>query len=243
MKNFGLERLVLVNPAVVDHPEAREMASGAGDLLRAARVVPTFDEALQGVTYVVGTTARPRDRVLVRTPVFCAPQIMAHAAEGGEVALVFGREASGLTQEELLRCQLALSIETAPEYGSLNLAQAVLLVAYELFRASQSTASRAQGGLGRFLTTEWRGVLEEELWRALTKLNAVHPANQKGFRESLTRVLTAGPLQTRDVRVLFTLARHAQKLADPSDPGPRSPRDRKPRPSEEGGGAGSVGGP
>jgi TrmH family RNA methyltransferase len=227
MKNFGLSRLVLVNPAVVDHPEAREMASGAGDLLRAAQVCATFDEAIAGATFVVGTTARPRDRILVRTPARTAPEILAHAAAGGEAAIVFGREASGLTQEELLKCQMALSIETAPEYGSLNLAQAVLLVAYELFRASRSTAARAQGGLGRFLTPEWRRVLEEELWRALTKLRAVHPRNETGYRESLSRVLTAGPLQTRDVRVLFALARHAQAWADPADPGSRPPRPRK----------------
>lgn len=231
MKNFGLARLVLVNPAVVDHPEAREMASSAGDLLQAAQICTTFDEAIAGATFVVGTTARPRDRILVRTPSRTAPEIVAHAANGGEVAIVFGREASGLTQEELLKCQLALSIETAPEYGSLNLAQAVLLTAYELFRASRSTAARGQGGLGRFLTVEWRNVLEEELWRALIKLRAMHPANHDGFRASLRRVLTAGPLQTRDVRVLFALARHAQAAADPSDPGARPPRPRKDQPS------------
>ncbi len=70
-------------------------------------------------------------------------------------------------------------------------------------------------------------MLEEELWRALVKLKALHPANATADRESLSRVLTAGPLQTRDVRVLFALARHAQKVADPSDPGSRPPRRPK----------------
>jgi tRNA/rRNA methyltransferase len=227
MKNFGLHRLTLVNPAVVDHPEAREMASSAGELLQAARVVTTFEEALAGATLVVGTTARPRHRVPVRTPAKAAAEIVEHAAGGGEVALVFGREAHGLTQEEILRCQRAISIETAPEYGSLNLAQAVLLVAYELFRASRSIAAKGQGGLGRFLTAEWRGVLEEELWRAVVKLKALHPSNAGADRESLARVLAAGPMQTRDVRVLFALARHAQRLADPDDPGSRPPRRPK----------------
>jgi TrmH family RNA methyltransferase len=229
MKNFGLDRLVLVNPAVVDHPEAREMASGAGDLLRAARIVPTYEEALQGVTLAVGTTARPRHRIPVRTPAKAAAEIVEHAAAGGEVALVFGREANGLTQDELLRCQRAISIETAPEYGSLNLAQAVLLVAYELFRASRSIAAKGQGWTGRFLTVAWRDLLEEELWRALIKMKALHPANASADRESLGRVLASGPMQTRDVRVLFALARHAQKLADPADPGTRPPR----RPSRQ----------
>lgn len=229
MKNFGLGRLVLVSPAVVDHPEAREMASGAGDLLREARVTTTFEEALAGATLVVGTTARPRHRVPVRTPAAAAAEIVAHAAAGGEVALVFGREASGLTQEELLRCQRAIGIETAPEYGSLNLAQAVLLIAYELFRASRAVAAKGQGRLGKFLTAEWRAVLEGELWRAVEKLRALHPANAAADRESLARVLAAGPMQTRDVRVLFALARHAQRLADPKDPGSRPPRTPKAR--------------
>jgi TrmH family RNA methyltransferase len=226
MKNFGLNRLVLVNPAVVDHPEAREMASGAGDILKAATICATFDEAVAGRTLIVGTTARPRQRVLVRNPKAAAPEILAHAAAGGEIAVVFGRERNGLTQEEMLRCHMALSFETSHEYGSLNLSQAVLLVAYELFGASGTKGVKAQGGLGRFLTPEWRAVLEEEMFQALLKLRAMHPANEKGFRESLGRVLTAGPLQTRDVRVLFALARHARRLADPDDPGPRAPRSK-----------------
>ncbi|HYC79289.1 MAG TPA: RNA methyltransferase [Planctomycetota bacterium] len=229
LKNFGFRRLALVNPAVTDHPEAREMASSAGDVLREARVCATLDEALRDATFVVGTTARPRHRVPVKSPAEAALEILAHALSGGEVALVFGREDHGLSQDELLRCHLALNIETAPEYGSLNLAQAVLLVAYEIFRASALPSAKAQGVLGRFLTAEWRAVLEDELYRALIKLRAMHPSNAAGFRESLTRVLTAGPMQTRDVRVLFALARHAQRVADPTDPGARPPRAPKPR--------------
>src|SRR5262249_4561975 len=102
--------------------------------------------------------------------------------------------------------------------------------AYELWRASNARGAVAQGVLGRFLSAEWRKVLEDEMFRALVKVGAVTDATRAGYRDSLTRVLTAGPIQTRDARVLFALARHAQKIADPSAPGARPPRAPRPRP-------------
>jgi TrmH family RNA methyltransferase len=223
IKNFGLSRLVLVNPPPVDDPECLEMGTNAHDVLRSARIVSSLDEALEGAAYVVGTTARARHRVPTRTPAEAAPAIAAAARES-EVAILFGRERTGLTSAELARCQLVLSIRTGDEHASLNVAQAVLVVAYEIFGASGVAGVVAGAPPGRMLTDEMRRVLQEELMRACDKIGVSKAATREANRKSVERLLAAGPIQTRDARVLFALARHAQKLADPADPGSRPPR-------------------
>lgn len=139
MKNMGLERLVLVRPKAFPHSEASARASGATDLLARARVVDSLPEALAGCGLVVATTARERDpniRVLdVRDG---AAQMLAEAARG-PVALLFGNERTGLTNDELALANLLLRIPANPEYSSLNLAMAVQVVAYELYRARGAT--------------------------------------------------------------------------------------------------------
>ena len=138
MKNFGLKELYLVAPEA-DHlnEEARKFAVGARDVLEGARVVSTLDEALADVHYVAATTARARYGYPGRlsTPREAAGELRSRAEAGERVALLFGRERSGLTNEELDRAHLVLHIPTNPEFKSLNLAQAVLILAYELFLA------------------------------------------------------------------------------------------------------------
>jgi TrmH family RNA methyltransferase len=228
MKNFGLERLVLVNPPPIDDPECLEMATNAHDVLRAATIVESLDAALEGAALVVGTTARPRHRLDTRTPADEAPAIVA-AARAADVAILFGREAHGLTGAELGRCQRVLSIRTGDEHASLNVSQAVLVVAYELFRAAGAEGVVAASPPGRLLTHETRRLLEDELMRACDKVGATKSDTREAYRTSIERVLAAAPIQTRDARVLFALARHAQKLADPGDPGARPPRRPHPR--------------
>jgi TrmH family RNA methyltransferase len=228
IKNFGITRLVLVNPPPVDHPECLEMGTNAHDVLKAARVVASLDEAVLGASLVVGTTARARHRLQTRTPEEAAGAITAAASEG-EVAILFGRERTGLTSRELARCQLVLSIRTGDDHASLNVAQAVLIVAYELFRASGSRGTVAGSSPGRLVTDDVRRRLQDELARACDKIGVTKEETRDACRKSLERVLAAGSMQTRDARVLFALARHAQALADPKDPGSRPPRRPRPR--------------
>lgn len=223
IKNFGLTRLVLVNPPPIDHPECLEMGTNAHDVLRRARVVKSLDDAVLGAGLVVGTTARGRHRLPTRTPAEAAGAIAA-AAAGAEVAILFGRERTGLTSRELARCQLVLSIRTGDEHASLNVAQAVLLVAYEIFGASGSEGIVAASSAGRLVTDDVRRRLEDELMRACDKVGVTKKETREACRKSVERVLAAGSIQTRDARVLFALARHAQSLADPADPGSRPPR-------------------
>ncbi|SDH61714.1 tRNA (cytosine(32)/uridine(32)-2'-O)-methyltransferase TrmJ [Pseudomonas panipatensis] len=133
MKNMGLSRLVLVEPEDFPSGEAVARASGATDILDAAQVVPTLEDALVGCSLVLGTSARDR-RIPwpLLDPRECATTSLQHVQQGGEVALVFGREYAGLTNEELQRCQFHVHIPSNPEFSSLNLATAVQVLAYEV---------------------------------------------------------------------------------------------------------------
>jgi tRNA/rRNA methyltransferase len=137
MRNFGLARLYLVNPAPrVGPPWAREaywLAVHAEEILDRAVAVDSLMEALADVELVVATTGRPRE--LYPAPVVPAWEVPARVLSvEGEVALVFGRETFGLTNEELALAHVIGTIPTAPEQPSLNLAQAVVVFAYELFK-------------------------------------------------------------------------------------------------------------
>jgi TrmH family RNA methyltransferase len=143
MKNMGLRRLRLVDPAEYDAYDIEGIAHRSADVLNATTIHPTLDAALADVAFVVGTTARPREAgppVASLRPL--APELIARAADGS-VALVFGPEDNGLTNAELDRCHRALTLPTDPSYPSLNLSQAVLLVAYELRQAAAEQSAPA----------------------------------------------------------------------------------------------------
>lgn len=132
MKNMCLEQLCLVQPKHYPSAEATARASGADDLLAKARVFDDLDEALEGCRMVVGASARLRTVEWPQlTPRQCAARLL-HEAGGGEVALLFGRESSGLSNTELDRCHYLVNIPANPEYPSLNLSQAVQVLSYEL---------------------------------------------------------------------------------------------------------------
>jgi len=135
MKTMGLQRLVLVSPKSYPHADATARASGADDVLANAQVCTSLAQALQGCHYVFGLSARERT---IPWPQMSPRQCADYAAEQGEaeLALVFGREHSGLTNEELEACHYHVSIDANPDYPSLNLAAAVQIMCYELRLAS-----------------------------------------------------------------------------------------------------------
>jgi TrmH family RNA methyltransferase len=137
MKNMGIHRLRLVNPADFDPWRIEGIAHRTEDVVERAEVYPSLAEALRDTVYVVGTTARPRTahRNYVR-PRDIAPSVLDRAREG-TVALLFGREDRGLENEALDLCHVVAIAPTDPDYSSLNLSQAVLLLGYEVFLASQ----------------------------------------------------------------------------------------------------------
>jgi len=135
MKNMGLTQLVLVDPERYPDPNAVARASGADDVLEQAHVVATLEEAIADCVLVMGTSARDR-RIPwpVVDPREAAEKVMDQLGDddSAQIALVFGREDSGLTSDELQRCQFHVHIPSNPEFSSLNLAAAVQVVAYEL---------------------------------------------------------------------------------------------------------------
>jgi tRNA (cytidine32/uridine32-2'-O)-methyltransferase len=140
MKNMGLSTLVLVNPRQFPHPEANARASGAEDVLQAAHVMPTLAEALAGCGYVAATTARDRDQYFRVLDVRAAAARLVAEAQRAPAAVIFGAERSGLSNEELEMAHALIRIPASPRYASLNLAMAVQLVTYELYRARGAAA-------------------------------------------------------------------------------------------------------
>jgi TrmH family RNA methyltransferase len=140
MKNMGLSRLRLVRPAKFDPAAIEGIAHRSADVLATMTLHDSLDDALADTLYVAGTTARTRELVPHHAlPRELAPELLMRAARG-PVALLFGSEDNGLTAEELDRCHCVLRIPTDPSYRSLNLAQAVLIVAYELWLAVEQPA-------------------------------------------------------------------------------------------------------
>ncbi len=132
MKTMGLTNLWLVNPLVKPDSQAIALAAGASDVIGNAQIVDTLDDALAGCSLVVGTSARSRTLPWpMLDPRECGLKSVGEAAQA-PVALVFGRERVGLTNDELQKCHYHVAIAANPEYSSLNLAMAVQVIAYEV---------------------------------------------------------------------------------------------------------------
>jgi len=141
MKNMALAELILVRPKAYPHAEATARASGADDLLARARVVGSVAEAVADCGFVAATTSRSRDHNFRALDLHEATERIFAMSERGPAAVLFGAERTGLTNEELALAHLLIRIPANPEYPSLNLAMAVQLVCYELFRAAGTPAS------------------------------------------------------------------------------------------------------
>ncbi len=216
IKVMGFGDLVLVrprDPKVCVQEEAVAMASGAADVLVRARVVDTLAEALEGMTSAVATAMTPRD---FGPPTF-APR--AHfatlAGEGHRVAFVFGSERHGLANEDVYRCHACVSIPTPPGYGSLNLAQAVQLVAYDWRQALGGFAvvpatpepAYADAAAVQGLLEHWRGVLE--------RIGFLDPAAPKKLLPRLNQLLNRAGLAPEEVHILRGIARAIDQRAGP----------------------------
>ncbi|MCG8025057.1 MAG: RNA methyltransferase [Candidatus Thiodiazotropha endolucinida] len=175
MKNMSLRQLHLVTPQHYPHQEATSRASGADDLLNNARVAGSLDEALTGCRLVVGTSARTRsiDWPIV-TPREAAAKLV-QEARSGDVALVFGRERSGLTNSELDRCTFLVHIPTNEDYSSLNLGAAVQILAYEIYLAQQQDPTVKSDSQRDLATADMLQGFHEHLAQALDDIGFTDP--------------------------------------------------------------------
>jgi len=186
MKNMGLASLRLVNPCPINHPEALMFAVAAKDLLDSAEIFPDLESALADTPISVATTRRHGK---YRQEIVSPPEIVAKlAADAGtnRCALVFGREDSGLTTQEVSLCRWQATIPTAGEYGSLNLAQSVLIFCYELLKAAGSTASHPVRELAPGESLE---SMYSHMEKILLKIGFLNPENPAHLMMTLRRIL------------------------------------------------------
>jgi len=176
MKNMALTELVLVRPKLFPHPDAVARASGADDVLAQTRVVATLAEAIAGCGFIAATTSRHRDQNFrIVDAREAAPRILAEAAHA-PVALLFGAERTGLTNEDLEVAHLLIRIPAHESYLSLNLAMAVQIMAYELFCAGGTAPAAEPRAVPlaaaadlALLYEHWAAVLEEVDFRDRTE--------------------------------------------------------------------------
>jgi len=201
MKTMGLSQLVLVAPQNFPSEVATARASGATDLLESARVVETLEAALEGTVFAAAMTARRRELSLPMQWSRDAAGELARYAGQGDVALVFGNETSGLSNEELALCHLPVMIPTNPEYSSLNLASAVQILCYEM-RLRLTDRAEAPDGLGRPASFEEVEGFYGHLERAMVRSGFHDPANPRKLMTRIRRLFGRIRLEREEVGIL-----------------------------------------
>jgi len=212
MKNMCMKRLVLVSPKLFPCADATSRASGADDILASAVVCSTLQEAIADCQIVIGSSARCRTISWPEiTPRECAEKLSLDARDN-KVAIVFGRESSGLKNEELDLCQYLLRIPCNPDYSSLNLAAAVQVICYELFVASGQRYDVAIGDKGEIplATADQMESYYEHLAQALSDIGFMHPDKSKTIMRRLRRVYNRIQLDTKELDILRGILKMAQ---------------------------------
>jgi tRNA/rRNA methyltransferase len=211
MKVMGFDDLVLVAPRcpdVLEREDAVAMASGATDVLARARIVGTLAEALDDVSYACATAMTPRD---FGPPTHAPRELFAQlASQPQRVAFVFGSERYGMSNEDVYRCHAVLSIPTNPLYGSLNLAQAIQLVAYDWRQAiggfapvARESASRQEPPASAAAVQGLLGHLE----RSLVEIGFLDPAAPRRLMPRLNQLFNRAALTQEEVDILRGIAR------------------------------------
>lgn len=210
IKTMGFSELVLVNPRHPDplvDEEAIALASGATDVLSNARIVATLDEALDDCNFSVALSARLRE---FSPPVF-EPRALAErlvSDQGLRAALVFGNERFGLSNEQVVKCSALVSIPANPAYSSLNLSQAVQVLAYECRMAALGEAREPSdiGFRGELAASDQVEGMFRHLEQALVEIEFLDPDNPKKLMPRLRRLFSRAQLETEEVNILRGIA-------------------------------------
>jgi len=209
MKNMGLTRLVLVAPQEFPGAEASARAAGADDVLAQAQVCATLDEAIADCQLVAGASARARRIAWPKLEPDMAARKLVDAAAVQEVAVLFGRERTGLSNDELDRCQILVNIPADPEFSSLNLACAVQVIAYEIRRADTARSAAATSVVG---TAEMLGEplatsaevqqFYQHLEQVMTQTGFLDPHNPRLLMRRIARLYNRVELTSNEVNIL-----------------------------------------
>lgn len=202
MRTMGLSRLVLVTPRHFPDAEATAMAANASAVIEQASVCASLDEALAGTSLQFAFTARSRALSHAALPVRDAAAAAAVAARTQQVALVFGNETYGLSNEEVLRCNRLAFVPTDPEFSSLNLAAAVQVAAYEIWLAALAGSGGAVAPAIELASHEdvehFMAHLEQSLYRS----GFLHPGNPRRLLDRLRRLFARTGLEREEINIL-----------------------------------------
>ncbi|AWN74123.1 tRNA (cytosine(32)/uridine(32)-2'-O)-methyltransferase TrmJ [Legionella anisa] len=211
MKTMGLNSLYLVKPKSFPDYKAKEMAAGADDLLERAVVTETLDEALVGCQLILGTSARPRGLSLPGLiPASCA-DLVSQQSENTQIAIVFGREHAGLTNEELLKCHYHIHIPSNPEYASLNLAQAVQIIAYELRMKLLTPQAEVALRQDEYATADEIEQFYEHLREVFVAIQFLKASNPRRLMQRVRRLFNRVNLEKTEVNLLRGMLSQVQK--------------------------------
>ena len=211
MKTMGLGALWLVRPQRYPDPQAEWRAAGALDVLDQARVVTELDDAISDCELLIGTSTRSRR---IPWPPLdarqAAEQIIAEAPRRS-VAVLFGREASGLTNDELQRCHAHVQIPAHPDYPSLNLAMAVQIVCYELYRAAGGAADTAEAWDRELAAVADVEAMMAHLEQVLAEIEFLDPANPGQVVTRFKRLFNRVRLDETEVKMLRGMLSEIQR--------------------------------
>ncbi len=214
MKNMHLEQLYLVTPRRFPHEEATARASRADDILEAAVVCDTLQQALEGCSMVFGASARSlRSLPWPQLDARATAELVARQEASSEVALVFGREHSGLTNEELGLCHYLLHIPTNPDFSSLNVAAAIQVVSYELMMARsgewQAPASNKDDEAAS--AEEVEGLIGH-LERTMVEVGFLDPDNPRQLMRRMRRLFNRAQVEKTEVNILRGVLSAVEKM-------------------------------
>jgi tRNA (cytidine32/uridine32-2'-O)-methyltransferase len=202
MKTMGLQELYLVAPQQFPHQKAYELASNAGDVLDAATVVASLDEAIDDCTLVVGTSARSR---VIPWPVLTPRELtekIKRESPAQSIAILFGCEQTGLTNDELQRCNYHIQIPANPAYSSLNLAAAVQIVAYELYVAHREPMLQEEPLEYRFANANEMEKFFDHLQKVLVEVEFLKPSMPRKLMTRLRRLFLRARPDVNEVNIL-----------------------------------------
>lgn len=212
MKNMALSELRLVKPKCFPHADATARASGADDVLRNAQVFDHLQAAIADCPLVLGASARDRTISWPSLTARECAESLVHRQPVANVALVFGRENSGLSNHELDLCHYLLRIPCNSAYSSLNLAAAVQVVSYELFVAAGQTTVSTIGDFGEepLATAEQMEGFYEHLLQTMADIGFLHPERSKSIMRRLRRLFNRAQLDTKELDILRGIFRFSQ---------------------------------
>jgi len=206
MKNMGINQLVLVAPKRFPSEEALARASGAGDVLQNARVVDSLEEALEGSTYICGTTTRDRSIGWPTMDPRQFAQLVVDQHSTSSIAIVFGRESGGLTNAELDRCHVRVAIPADSDYPSLNLVTAVQVVCYEIFYSTRHASVRDDDNAPALgdepVSAEDMERFYEHLEQVLVEIEFLNPAHPKKLMRRLKRLFNRAAPVANEMNIL-----------------------------------------